>query len=95
MKSPTHPALRADSLPPLPAYRLTDVAAVYGWQRHAIRQAKRQGLKIVRFGSTSYVTARALEAFFAGLEDNDRKQADDAAGGKASKEGEPVEELPI
>jgi hypothetical protein len=51
-------AILADAL-----YRLDEAAARLGWGGHALRAARRRGLKIHRCGRRGYVSGRDLLAF--------------------------------
>jgi len=44
-------------------YRLDEAAARLGWGGHALRAARRRGLKIHRCGKRGYVTGRDLLSF--------------------------------
>ena len=44
-------------------YRLDEAAARLGWGGHALRAARRRGLKIHRCGKRGYVSGRDLLAF--------------------------------
>lgn len=44
-------------------YRLDEAAARLGWGGHALRAARRRGLKIHRCGKRGYVAGRDLLAF--------------------------------
>ena len=44
-------------------YRLDEAAARLGWGGHALRAARRRGLKIHRSGKRGYVTGRDLLSF--------------------------------
>jgi hypothetical protein len=44
-------------------YRLDEAAARMGWGGHALRQARRRGLKIHRCGKRGYVAGADLLAF--------------------------------
>ena len=43
-------------------YRLDEAAARAGWGSHALRAARRRGLKIARFGKRGYVAGADLIA---------------------------------
>lgn len=53
------PVVCADEL-----YTFTEICARLRWRRHSRQQARRLGLKTVRFGSRDYVLGRDLLAFF-------------------------------
>ena len=36
----------------------------FGWGKHAVREARKAGLQVVRFGRADYVTGRAVLEFF-------------------------------
>ena len=44
-------------------YRLDEAAARMGWGGHALRAARRRGLKIHRCGKRGYIAGRDLIAF--------------------------------
>jgi hypothetical protein len=44
-------------------YRLDEAAARLGWGGHALRAARRRGLKVHRCGKRGYVAGRDLLAF--------------------------------
>ena len=56
----TTPAVvRADEL-----YSLEEAARRLRWRTHSVRQAKRAGLRVIRFGSRDYISGRAILEFF-------------------------------
>lgn len=50
-------------------YSLKEVARRLRWKEHSVRQAKRLGLQIIKFGSRHYVTGREVMRFFEALAD--------------------------
>jgi hypothetical protein len=44
-------------------YRLDEAAARMGWGAHALRAARRRGLKVHRCGKRGYIAGRDLLAF--------------------------------
>jgi hypothetical protein len=53
-------------------YRLDEAAARLGWGGHALRAARRRGLKIHRCGKRGYVSGADLLAFITGGSDAER-----------------------
>jgi len=64
-------SIRSDEL-----LSLTELRRRLGWQEHAVRQARRAGLRLVSFGREKYVLGRDVLDFFA------RLGAEQAAGGE-------------
>ena len=70
MQKPTRPRTSADKPPATPGailpdalYRLDEAAARMGWGSHALRAARRRGLRVHRSGKRGYITGRDLLAF--------------------------------
>ena len=59
----------------LEVYTMDEVARRMRWKAHSIRQAKRLGLKTVRFGSRDYVLGRHVLEFFEKLAQMQAKDA--------------------
>ena len=57
-------SIRADEV-----MSLREAARRLGWKAHSIRQAKRRGLRVVKFGSTNYVLGESILEFFRQLAD--------------------------
>jgi len=55
-------SIRADE-----AVSLVELRRRFGWGEHSIRQARRQGLEFLTFGSQKYVLGADVLAFFRGL----------------------------
>jgi len=61
---------------------LAELRRRLGWGEHAIRQARRQGLRLIGFGREKFALGRDVLAFF------ERLGAEQAAGGERIQEGE-------
>jgi len=70
MRNPTPSRISATEAPAVPGailpdalYRLDEAAARMGWGAHALRAARRRGLKVHRCGKRGYIAGRDLLAF--------------------------------
>lgn len=60
-------------------YTLAEVRKRLGWRAHSLREARRLGLRVIRFGRAKYVTGRDLANFFAALaQDEDARRNGEA-----------------
>lgn len=64
---PTAPKLTPGYIPPEGTFTARAFCATIGWCRRAYRQAKRQGLRVVKLGNKEYIRAADADEFFAGL----------------------------
>jgi len=92
--APTRPRRPAEKPPPSPSVvtgavqvgevlLLREVARRFGWRRHSVRQARRLGLPIVRFGSKDYVRGADLFEWLGQLASKlNGHQAGDGADGR-------------
>lgn len=57
-------------------YTLAELAKRLRWKRHSIRQARRLGLPVIRFGSRDYVIGQQALEWFAKLGQQQSQQVD-------------------
>lgn len=76
------PVVRADEL-----YTFTEAARRLRWKKHSIRQAKRKGLRLARYGSRDYVLGSDLIAFFDRLAREQERAGDGDQATAAGREG--------
>ncbi len=61
-KNDTPPSVHADEL-----LTVTELARRLRWRKHSLRQAKRMGLPVIRFGSRDYALGRRVLEWFESL----------------------------
>lgn len=86
MKTTRPPAIQPNNTPAVidanKVYTFKEAARRLRWKQHSTRQARRMGLRVVKFGSRNYVLGQHVLEFFQRLAEEQRKDLD-------AREGQP------